>query len=99
MDDNARPHRALQVDEFLESEDIRHMDWPAKSPDPQSYRACLGRFGEDNCSSQPPSENHPGNENSVAERVGQISTRTDKLPYFQNGITLRGLYSCEPLKS
>ncbi|GBM20273.1 hypothetical protein AVEN_216685-1 [Araneus ventricosus] len=33
MDDNARPHRALLVDEFLESEDIRRMDWPAISPD------------------------------------------------------------------
>ncbi|GBO08894.1 hypothetical protein AVEN_224414-1, partial [Araneus ventricosus] len=33
MDDNERPHRALLVDEFLESEDIRRMDWPARSPD------------------------------------------------------------------
>ncbi|GBM69165.1 hypothetical protein AVEN_91749-1 [Araneus ventricosus] len=32
-DDNARPYRALLVDEFLESEDIRRMDWPARSPD------------------------------------------------------------------
>ncbi|GBN89464.1 hypothetical protein AVEN_258462-1 [Araneus ventricosus] len=33
MDDNARPHRALLVDEFLESENIRRIDWPARSPD------------------------------------------------------------------
>ncbi|GBM38350.1 hypothetical protein AVEN_170939-1 [Araneus ventricosus] len=33
MDENARPHRALLVDEFLESEDIRRMDWPARSPE------------------------------------------------------------------
>ncbi|GBN89302.1 hypothetical protein AVEN_263296-1 [Araneus ventricosus] len=33
MDDNSRPHRALLVDEFLESEDIRRMDWTARSPD------------------------------------------------------------------
>ncbi|GBN95822.1 Transposable element Tcb2 transposase [Araneus ventricosus] len=33
MDDNARPHRAPLVDEFLESEDIRRMDWPARSLD------------------------------------------------------------------
>ncbi|GBM23009.1 Transposable element Tc1 transposase [Araneus ventricosus] len=33
MDDNARAHGALLVDEFLESEDIRRMDWPARSPD------------------------------------------------------------------
>ncbi|GBO41203.1 hypothetical protein AVEN_104560-1 [Araneus ventricosus] len=33
MVDNARPHRALVVDEFLQSEDIRRMDWTARSPD------------------------------------------------------------------
>lgn len=33
MDDNARPHRANLVDEFLESEDIQRMAWPAKPPD------------------------------------------------------------------
>ncbi|GBM04250.1 Transposable element Tc1 transposase [Araneus ventricosus] len=33
MDDNVRPPRALLVDEILESEDIRRMDSPARSPD------------------------------------------------------------------
>ncbi|GFT16392.1 transposable element Tcb1 transposase [Trichonephila clavipes] len=33
MDDNARPHRANNVDECLQSEDITRMDWPAYSPD------------------------------------------------------------------
>ncbi|GFW70682.1 transposable element Tcb2 transposase [Trichonephila clavipes] len=33
MDDNARPHRILAVEELLESEDITRMDWPAYSPD------------------------------------------------------------------
>ncbi|GBM71182.1 Transposable element Tcb2 transposase [Araneus ventricosus] len=33
MDYNARPHRALLVDEFLESENIRRMDLSARSPD------------------------------------------------------------------
>ncbi|GFU69098.1 hypothetical protein TNCV_4458251 [Trichonephila clavipes] len=31
-----------------------------------------------------PSENHPENENSAAERVGPIATRTDKVPYFND---------------
>ncbi|GFT24167.1 transposable element Tcb2 transposase [Trichonephila clavipes] len=31
MDDNV--HRALLVDEFLESGDIHHMDWSSRSPD------------------------------------------------------------------
>ncbi|GFX31673.1 transposable element Tcb2 transposase [Trichonephila clavipes] len=33
MDDNARPHRTLAVEELLKSEDITRMDWPAYSPD------------------------------------------------------------------
>ncbi|GFS73192.1 transposable element Tcb1 transposase [Trichonephila clavipes] len=33
MDDNARPHLANIVDEYLQSEDITRMDWPAYSPD------------------------------------------------------------------
>ncbi|GBO09335.1 hypothetical protein AVEN_186502-1 [Araneus ventricosus] len=33
MDNNAKPHRVLLVDEFLESEDIHRMDWPDRSPD------------------------------------------------------------------
>ncbi|GFV71366.1 DDE_3 domain-containing protein [Trichonephila clavipes] len=33
MDDNAGPQRALLVDEFPESENIRRMVWPARSPD------------------------------------------------------------------
>ncbi|GFT63464.1 transposable element Tcb2 transposase [Trichonephila clavipes] len=33
MDNNARPHRTLLVDEFLEREDIRCMHWLTKSPD------------------------------------------------------------------
>ncbi|UYV72833.1 hypothetical protein LAZ67_10000923 [Cordylochernes scorpioides] len=33
MDDNARPHRARLVNEYLQSDNIRRMDWPARSPD------------------------------------------------------------------
>ncbi|KFM64796.1 Transposable element Tcb2 transposase, partial [Stegodyphus mimosarum] len=33
QDNNTRPHKALLVDEVLESEDIRWMDWLARFPD------------------------------------------------------------------
>ncbi|GFT52909.1 transposable element Tc1 transposase [Trichonephila clavipes] len=33
MDDNEKPHRVLLVDEFLESEDIRRINWLARSQD------------------------------------------------------------------
>ncbi|GFU55432.1 uncharacterized protein TNCV_2550201 [Trichonephila clavipes] len=58
------------------------------------YRACLGRSWEGNCNSQPSSDSHPGNENSVAE-WDQLPPRRDKLPYFKHDITLRGLYNCK----
>ncbi|GFX16060.1 uncharacterized protein TNCV_4703181 [Trichonephila clavipes] len=43
----------------------------------------------------PPSENQPGNEDCVAERMRSIATRTDKLTYFKYDIVLCGLYSSE----
>ncbi|GFV82993.1 transposable element Tc3 transposase [Trichonephila clavipes] len=33
MDDNAPCHRTVAAEQFLESEDIERMDWPARSPD------------------------------------------------------------------
>ncbi|GFW82025.1 DDE_3 domain-containing protein [Trichonephila clavipes] len=33
MDDNARPHRARIVEEFLEDHGLERMEWPARSPD------------------------------------------------------------------
>ncbi|GFU86947.1 transposable element Tcb2 transposase [Trichonephila clavipes] len=33
MDDNAPCHRTVAAEKLIESEDIEHMDWPARSPD------------------------------------------------------------------
>ncbi|GFW19990.1 hypothetical protein TNCV_866961 [Trichonephila clavipes] len=59
MDDNARPHRTLAVEELLESEDITRMDWPAYSPDLNSIRTCVGCFGVTYCSTLTSSGEHP----------------------------------------
>ncbi|GBL74382.1 hypothetical protein AVEN_235350-1 [Araneus ventricosus] len=69
MDDNARPYRALLVDEFLESEDICRMDWPARSPHLNPIEHVWDALGRAIATRNPPtpSENHPGNENSFAE--------------------------------
>ncbi|GFX71766.1 transposable element Tcb2 transposase [Trichonephila clavipes] len=33
MDDKSPCHRTVAAEQLLESEDIEHMDWPARSPD------------------------------------------------------------------
>ncbi|GBL84680.1 hypothetical protein AVEN_191132-1 [Araneus ventricosus] len=33
MDDNARPHRAVVVEDYLEGHGLDRMEWPAQSPD------------------------------------------------------------------
>ena len=33
QDDNARPHRARIVQQFLQENNVDHLDWPARSPD------------------------------------------------------------------
>jgi transposase len=33
MDDNARPHRARVVTDYLENETIERMEWPSSSPE------------------------------------------------------------------
>ena len=33
QDDNARPHRARVVTDFLQQQNVQHMDWPAYSSD------------------------------------------------------------------
>ncbi|GFS48123.1 DDE_3 domain-containing protein [Trichonephila clavipes] len=82
MDENVRPHRALLINDFLESEDNCRMGWPARFPDLNPIENVLDALGK--CISQPPSENHSGNENSVAELVEPIAKRNDKLRYFKD---------------
>ncbi|GFW53270.1 histone-lysine N-methyltransferase SETMAR [Trichonephila clavipes] len=73
MDDNVRPHRALLVDEFLESEDIHRMDWPPRSLDLNPYRVCLGRSGEGKRNSQRPPR-------TIQELKTVLPNERDQLP-------------------
>ncbi|GFX30352.1 transposable element Tcb1 transposase [Trichonephila clavipes] len=45
MDDNARPHRADIVDDYLESEGIARIAWPAYSPDLNTIKNLCDTLG------------------------------------------------------
>ena len=66
MDGNVRPLRALLVNEFLESENIRRMDWPSRSPDLNLTEHVWDALGRATASRNPPSEKYLMSENSVA---------------------------------
>ncbi|GFW34683.1 transposable element Tcb2 transposase [Trichonephila clavipes] len=65
MDDNARPHRANIVKEYLQSEDITRMDWPAYSPDLNPKLLC-GICLASNCSPSTPSHLSTGTLEGIA---------------------------------
>uniref|UniRef100_A0A8C4NNY5 Tc1-like transposase DDE domain-containing protein n=1 Tax=Eptatretus burgeri TaxID=7764 RepID=A0A8C4NNY5_EPTBU len=43
--DNARPHRAAAVREFLEAEGVEQLPWPARSPDMNPIEHAWGALG------------------------------------------------------
>ncbi|GFV61142.1 transposable element Tcb2 transposase [Trichonephila clavipes] len=59
MDDNARPHRTLAVEELLESEDITRMDCPAYSPDLNPIEHVWDALGRRIASTLTSSGEHP----------------------------------------
>ncbi|GBN67818.1 hypothetical protein AVEN_36462-1 [Araneus ventricosus] len=54
MDDSASPYRAAFVDDFLESEGIAHMEWPAYSPDLNPIENFWDDLGRAVCRRFPP---------------------------------------------
>ncbi|GFY32543.1 transposable element Tcb2 transposase [Trichonephila clavipes] len=55
MEDNERPHRANIVEEYLQSEEITRMDWPAHSPELNPLEHVWDMLGRIIAARQPPS--------------------------------------------
>ena len=59
MDDNARAHRALITNRYLEQAATVRLDWPARSRF-KSHRTCMGYAAEGHFFSPGPTSNCPG---------------------------------------
>ncbi|GFV67421.1 transposable element Tcb2 transposase [Trichonephila clavipes] len=54
MDDNARPHRARIVEEYLEDHGLERMEWPARSPDLKPIEHLWDYLGREVAALNPP---------------------------------------------
>ncbi|GFT28673.1 DDE_3 domain-containing protein [Trichonephila clavipes] len=72
MDDNATCHRTLAVQDYLDSEGIQRLVWPARSPDLNPIEN-VGCFGEASCWSKLSSDKQE-------HLIRALTEEWDKLP-------------------
>ena len=75
VDDNARPHRARIVQDYMADETIERMEWPAKSPDLNPIENVWGTMKQRLSRRLLPEHSMDDLRNMLLEEWDNISTR------------------------
>ena len=94
QDDNARPHRARIVQQFLQQNNVDHLEWPARSPDLFANRACLGHSRPACTTESSTTKNAPSFGRSLAGGVEEDTPATDCQTHQEYTSSLCGLHRC-----
>ncbi|GFX92540.1 transposable element Tcb2 transposase [Trichonephila clavipes] len=95
MDDNARCHRAVLIDDFLETENIQRMSWPANSPDINPIERCMGYARETNFSPFAPTKLRYRTEESSPRSLEPFEPTTHSSSHSKYGKSLFSLPGCQ----
>ena len=93
QDDNARPHRARIVQQFLQQNNVDNLDWPAR-PWLVASRACLGHSRPACTTESSTTKNAPSFGRSLAEGVEEDTPATDCQTHKEYASSLCGLHRC-----
>ena len=77
QDDNTRPHRARIVQQFLQQNNVDHLDWACSIPRLVANRACLGHSRPACTTESSTTKNAPSFGRSFAGGVEEDTSATD----------------------
>ena len=93
QDDNARPHRARIVQQFLQQNNVDHLDWPARSPDLSPIEHVWDILGQ-RVRQSSTTKNAPSFGRSLAGTVEQDTPASDCQTHQEYASSLCGLQRC-----
>ncbi|GFW89351.1 transposable element Tcb2 transposase [Trichonephila clavipes] len=93
MEDNAPCHRAVLIDDFLETENIQRMSWSANSPDLNPIEHAYARAT--NCSPFAPTKLRYRTEESSPRSLEPFEPKTHSSSHSKYGKLLCSLPGCQ----